>query len=166
MFWTDMSADGVLEGKAIIHFSEVLGIHPYELAYQTAYDSTPYLSALLWIDRLIILEYALTLRAYTTLDVPWPARATYADQGRRLCADMRPIYLQRDNFSPMGYLIERLQHGRAIAKREGPRTNMSWSLDGQTLDIAGSRISMHEFPQTIHSLLARLEQAMRKLMFD
>jgi hypothetical protein len=34
----------------------------------------------------------------------------------------------------MGYLIERLQHGRAIAKREGPRTNISWSSDGQTLD--------------------------------
>jgi hypothetical protein len=43
---------------------------------------------------------------------------------------------------------------------------MSWSLDGQTLDIAGSRISMQEFRQTIHSLLARLEQATRKLMFD
>jgi hypothetical protein len=43
---------------------------------------------------------------------------------------------------------------------------MSWSLDGQTLDIAGSRISMDEFRQTIHSLLARLEQATRKLMFN
>jgi hypothetical protein len=66
----------------------------------------------------------------------------------------------------MGYLIERLQHGRAIAKREGPRTNLSWSLDGQTLDIAGSRISMHEFRHTIHCLLARLERITRDLMFD
>lgn len=166
MFWTDLSADGVLEGKAIIHFSGVLGIHPYELAYRTAYDYTPYLSALLWVGRLVILEYALPLRAYTTLDVPWPARATYVDQGKRLCADIRPVYLQRGSFSPMGYLIERLQHGRAIAKREGPRTNISWSLDGQTLDIAGSRITMQEFRQTIYSLVARLEQATRKLMFD
>jgi hypothetical protein len=47
MFWTDLSTDGVLEGKAIIHFSGVLGIHPYKLAYRTAYDYTPYLSPLL-----------------------------------------------------------------------------------------------------------------------
>jgi hypothetical protein len=79
MFWIDLSTDGVLEGKAIIHFSGVLGIHPYELAYVTAYDYTLYLSALLWIGRLVILEYALPLRTYTTLDVLWPARAAYVD---------------------------------------------------------------------------------------
>jgi antitoxin component of RelBE/YafQ-DinJ toxin-antitoxin module len=166
LFWTDLSTDGILESKAIVHFSGVLGIHPYELAYRTAYDYTPYLAALLWIGRLLILEYALPLRAYTTLDVPWPARAAYADQGKRLCVEIRPTYLQRGSLSPMGYLIERLQHGRAIAKREGPRTNISWSLDGQTLDVAGSRISMHDFRHTIHCLLARLEKVTQDLMFD
>lgn len=166
LFWTDLSTDGILASKAIVHFSGVLGIHPYELAYRTAYDYTPYLSALLWIGRLIILEYALPLRGYTTLDVLWPARAAYADQGKRLCVEIRPTYLQRGSLSPMGYLIERLQHGRAIAKREGPRTSLSWSLDGQTLDIAGYRISMHEFRHTIHCLLARLEKITRDLMFD
>jgi hypothetical protein len=49
LFWTDVSTDGILESKAIVHFSGVLGIHPYELAYRTAYDYTPYLAALLWI---------------------------------------------------------------------------------------------------------------------
>jgi hypothetical protein len=28
VFWTDISADGVVEGKATINFSGVLGIHP------------------------------------------------------------------------------------------------------------------------------------------
>jgi hypothetical protein len=115
----------MLERKAIIHFSGVLGIYLYELAYRTAYDYTPYLSALLWIGRLIILEYALPLRGYTTLDVLWPARAAYADQGKRLCVEICPTYLQCGSLSPMGYLIERSQHGRAIAKREGLRTNLS-----------------------------------------
>ena len=166
MFWTDVSTDGATESKAIIHFSGVLGIHPYELVYRTAYDYTPYLSALLWMGRLIILEYALPLRAYETLTIPWPARATYPDQGKRLCAEIRPKYLQRGSFSPMGYLIERLQHGRAIAKREGARTNISWSLDGKKLEIAGSHITIQEFRQTVHLLLAKLEQEAHKLMFD
>jgi hypothetical protein len=117
MFWTDTLIDGVLEGKAIVHFSGVLGVYPYELAYRTAYDYTLYLSALLWVGRLIVLEYALPLRAYTSLDVHWPVRATYVDQEKRLCAEIRLIYLQRGSFSLMGYLIERLQHGRAIVTR-------------------------------------------------
>lgn len=79
MFWTDVSTDGPVEGKAIVHFSGVLGIHPYELAFRTAYDYTPYLSALIWIGRLVILEYALPSREYGTLKVPWPAR-----EGRHL----------------------------------------------------------------------------------
>jgi hypothetical protein len=37
MFWTDISTDGVLESKAIIHFYGVMGIHPCGLAYCTAY---------------------------------------------------------------------------------------------------------------------------------
>jgi hypothetical protein len=61
IFWTDTSTDGVLEGKSIVHFSGVMGIHPYELAYRTAYDYTQYLSALVWVGRLIVLEYALPL---------------------------------------------------------------------------------------------------------
>jgi hypothetical protein len=104
MFWTDISADGVVEGKATINFSGVLGIHPYELAFRTAYDFTPYLSALIWVGRLIILEYALPLQAYKLLPTPWPARATYTDQDRRLCVDIRPHYLQRGSFSLIGVL--------------------------------------------------------------
>jgi hypothetical protein len=69
MFWTDLSTNGVLESKAIVYFSGVLGIHLYELAYYTAYDYTPYLLALLWVGRLLILEYALPLQAYTTLNI-------------------------------------------------------------------------------------------------
>jgi hypothetical protein len=66
----------------------------------------------------------------------------------------------------MGYLIEHLQHGRAITKREGPRTNISWSLDGYTLEVAGARITMQELRETIHQLLTRLEQTTRELMFN
>jgi hypothetical protein len=79
MFWTDLSTNGVLENKAIVYFSGVLGIYLYELVYCTAYDYMLYLLALLWVGRLLILEYALLLRAYTTLNIPWLARAAYAD---------------------------------------------------------------------------------------
>jgi hypothetical protein len=41
----NIPTDGLLEGKAIIHFLGLLSIHPCELAYRTKYDYTPYLAA-------------------------------------------------------------------------------------------------------------------------
>ncbi|KAF1976714.1 hypothetical protein BU23DRAFT_454581 [Bimuria novae-zelandiae CBS 107.79] len=136
-FWTNVSTEGRMEEKAIANFSSVLGIHPQELAYRTAYNYTPFLSALLWVGRLIVLEYALPLHAYHTLQIPWPERATYLSHVERLCSQIWPKYLQRGSSSPIGYLIERLQHGRAVAKHEGARTNISWLSDGLTLGIDG-----------------------------
>lgn len=164
IFWTDFSPDGSMDRSPIVHFSGVLGIHPQELLYRRAYDYTPYLSALIWVGRLIILEYALPLREYGHLTTPWPARMSYSDQVARLCEQIRPKYLLRGSISPIGYLIERLQHGRAIAKREGSPTNICWSLDYQTLSIADSHISMQQFRYMMHCLVARTEQQTRVLM--
>ncbi|KAJ9655923.1 hypothetical protein H2201_008696 [Coniosporium apollinis] len=165
MFWTDLSVDGKMEQNAIVHFSGVLGIHSRALAFRRAYDYTPYLSALLWVGRLVILEYALPVKPYSQLRIPWPNRASYPDQVKRLRDHIRPKYLQRGSVSPIGYLVERLQHGRAIARREGPRTNISWSLDGQTLGIADSKITMHQFRRTIHYAIARTQQQAEDLLF-
>jgi hypothetical protein len=146
MFWTDISLDGQMHPNAIVHFSGVLGIHPTELCFKKPYDYTPYLSALIRVGRLVILEYALPLTAYKQLKGPWPDRMTCQDQAQRLREDIRPKYLQRGSLAPIGYLIERLQHGRAIATCEGPCTKISWSSDGLTLHIADAGIHMRELP--------------------
>jgi hypothetical protein len=84
MFWTDLSHDGNMSCSAIMNFSGVLGIHPTELCFCKPYDYTPFTSALLWVGRLIILEYALSLTLYNHLKVPWPERTVYVDQAQRL----------------------------------------------------------------------------------
>jgi hypothetical protein len=65
--------------SAVMDFSGVLGIHPKELCFCKLYDYTPLLSALIWVGRLIILEYALPAISYNCLEVPWPERTTYPD---------------------------------------------------------------------------------------
>jgi hypothetical protein len=79
LFWTDTSIDGDSGAKAVIHLSGVLGTHPYNLTLRTAYDYTPYLSALVWVGRPVILEYALPSRAYISWDSPLQARGTHPD---------------------------------------------------------------------------------------
>jgi hypothetical protein len=79
MFWTDLLHDGNMSCSTIMNFSGVLGIHPAELCFYKPYDYTPFISALLWVGRLIILEYALPLALYNYLKVPWPERTVYVD---------------------------------------------------------------------------------------
>ena len=164
-FWTEIPGDGNLEVTAIAHFSGILGLHPVEHAFRRAYEYTPFLSALIWVGRLVLLEYALPLRPYNHLPVRWPGRQEYSDLGSRLCGQIRPKYLQRGSLSPIGYLIERLQHGRAIAKREGPRTNISWSADGQTLSIDQSTITIPQFRLVVHNAVTRAQQQLEDLLF-
>ncbi|OBT97665.1 hypothetical protein VE01_04423 [Pseudogymnoascus verrucosus] len=78
-FWTFRSTTGDLAPAVLVHFTGVLGVHRRALAYKSAYSYTPMLSALIWVGRLLLLEYALPLRAYSTLQQPWPARDTYSD---------------------------------------------------------------------------------------
>ena len=164
-FWTEVPSNGDSEACALSNFSGVLGIHPGEYVFRRAYDYTPFLSALIWTGRLVILEYSLPLRAYSLLAMPWPARDTYADLGQRFCNQVRPKYLLRGSISPLGYLIERLQHGRATARRDGARTNITWSLDGQTLGIDDAEITMSQFRHVIHCAVSRVQQQMDDLLF-
>jgi hypothetical protein len=165
-FWTEIPSSGDVESTAIAHFSGVLGVHSSEYAFRRAYDYTPSISSLIWVGRLVLLEYALPLRPYKHLPIPWPGREDYNDLGERLCGRIRPKYLQRGILSPIGYLIERLQHGRAIAKREGPRTNIPWSLDGQTLSIDQSVITVPQFRIVIHNFITRAQQQLEDLLFS
>ncbi|KAH7327563.1 hypothetical protein BKA65DRAFT_435308 [Rhexocercosporidium sp. MPI-PUGE-AT-0058] len=95
-FWTFRSTTGDVAPLVLVHFTSILGIHRRALAYKSAYSYTPILSALIWIGRLLFLEYALPLHAYSTLAWPWPARDSYADQTERL-EQIRVKYLLRDN---------------------------------------------------------------------
>ena len=77
MFWTYQSQDGAMTSSTIIHFAGVLGIQPSSLAYRNAYDYTPDLAALVWVGRLLFLEYSLPRFSYDTLVYRWPCRTTY-----------------------------------------------------------------------------------------
>lgn len=58
MLWTYQYQDGVMDSSAIVHFTAVMGIHRSSLAYRDAYNFTPDLAALIWVGRLLFLEYS------------------------------------------------------------------------------------------------------------
>jgi hypothetical protein len=71
------------EGNSpLIHFCGVLGIDWENLRFREPGRFTPMLAGLIWVSRLLFLEYALPKRPYTTLN--WPGREYYDDFGWRL----------------------------------------------------------------------------------
>ena len=145
----------------LVHFSGVLGIHRSSLAYRTAYHYTLYAAGLIWIGRLLLLEYALPKEPYLALG--WPGATSYPDRLQRL-QHVRRKYLCRGSAYPMSQLLETLAYGRAIARKEGPRTNISWSLDKQTLDLDGQLVSMYSFRSMVWVAIQDAQTALRQLM--
>jgi hypothetical protein len=52
-----------LYASPLIHFLAICGVNPQTKAFQPVFSYTPILAQVLWIIRLLILEYALPLRA-------------------------------------------------------------------------------------------------------
>ena len=120
----------------LVYFIGVLGIHSYNLAYHTAYAFTPTLAGLLWISRLLLAEYALPLAPYKTLDLVVQENMT--DLASRLHI-IRRRFLCRGGLHAISYLIELLAIGRRIARKEGPRANITWTRDGKGLILSQPR---------------------------
>ena len=163
LFWMEGSAAGNTAQLPLVYFLGVLGIHRNSLAYRTAYHYTPFLAGLIWIGRLLLLEYALPKQPYLALRLL--AAAGYKDQLRRL-QHIRRTCLCQGSACAMSYLLDTVRLGRSIAGKEGPRTNISWSLDKQTLDLDKQLISMYSFRSMVWVAIQEAQIALRQLMFN
>ncbi|KAH7111678.1 hypothetical protein B0J13DRAFT_659885, partial [Dactylonectria estremocensis] len=131
MFWTHRDPAGDMSSSVLIHYTAVMGIQRDSLAYYSAYNSTPKLAALMWVGRLLFLEYALPVYTYDTLAFPWPCRTSYLSQPDRLDS-IRRKYLLRGGYTPFGEMIELKAFAKSIVKREGIPGNLSWAPDGRS----------------------------------
>ena len=101
-FLADLYSSSNTENSPLVYFTGVLGIHQQTLMYRTVYLFTPVLAGLIWIGRLLILEYALPAEAWTVLK--WPAKMSYKDQTIRF-KEIRDRYLCRGGFHPIGRMV-------------------------------------------------------------
>jgi hypothetical protein len=105
MFWTHQDRAGNMSSSAIIHYKAVMRIKQQSLAFHSAHNSTSELAGLIWIGRLLFLEYALPVHSYATLVYEWPCRDHFPSQPDRLDA-IRKKYLIRGCYTPFGEIIE------------------------------------------------------------
>ncbi|WKT54184.1 Helicase superfamily 1/2, ATP-binding domain [Fusarium oxysporum f. sp. vasinfectum] len=148
MFWTYQDPAGNMSSSTIIHFTAVMGIRQQSLAFHSAHNCTSELAGLIWIGRLLFLEYALPVYSYSTLVYEWPRRDHYPSQPDRLDA-IRKKYLIRGCYTPFGEIIELKAFAKSIVKREGIPGNLSWDPEGKSFMIGHDvKFKLSEFCAT------------------
>lgn len=164
MFWTHQDPAGNMSSSVIIYFTAVMGIQQHSLAYSPAHSSTSGLAALVWVGRLLFLEYALPVYSYTTLAYIWPSRDRYLSQPDRLNV-IRKKYLIRGCYTPFGEIVELKAFAKSIVKREGTPGNLSWDPDGQSLTIGRNRkFRLSEFCETHRKVIKLVQERVNEMM--
>ncbi|EWZ28041.1 uncharacterized protein FOBCDRAFT_277492 [Fusarium oxysporum Fo47] len=59
MFWTHEDPAGNMSSSVIVYYTAVIGIQRRSLAFNSVHNSTSELAALIWVGRLLFLEYVL-----------------------------------------------------------------------------------------------------------
>jgi hypothetical protein len=161
-FCTEKVMDGRPDSTLLVYFSGVLGFSADLSGFLPARSYTSNLAALIYIQRLLFLEYALPAQGYPHLGI---ARRPRTDQLACL-QNVRQEYLILGSQSPFEELFSLLAFGRAIEGSETPAFLLKWSDDGQILsyrdDIA---VHMEQFRRLPKVLLARTEALCEQLMY-
>ena len=154
LLWRPNHIDG-MAASTLIYFTAVLGLQKSSMAFHSAYNSTLSLARLIWVGRLLFLEYSLPVFSYDSLVISWPSRDFYPSQPERLEA-IRQNYMLPGCHSPLGEIYELKAFGRALVKCEGPPGNLTWAQDGMSFTIGdNSIVQLSESPLPITLPLPR-----------
>jgi hypothetical protein len=161
-FITEEFIDGQSSSSLLVYFSGVLGVSSDGITFRRARDFTPFLSALIYQQRLLFLEWALPCRSY-----PYLGRSARPPRGHLTRLNkLRRRYMCLGCLAPTGEFISLHDYGRSLARADGPAFRVRWSEDGETVYYRDSSLQMTQFRALGHRLLDLAETSCRRLMYD
>lgn len=160
-FMTEEFKDGQPSSSTLVFYSGVLALQGAGETFRTAKSFTPILSQLVYVQRLLFLEYALPYRAYPHIGL-----------------EQRPRYgqLEQLNVVRLKYMVEGAMHplaefqsvrdfGRVIRRTDAPSFLFRWSDDGQTISHGTKQVTMDSFRRFSEVFVDEAEDLCRELMF-
>jgi hypothetical protein len=154
--------DGQPASVMLVYFSGVLGFSADCRGFLPARSYTPSLSALIYIQRLLFLEYALPARAYELLSIDQRSRT---GQLARL-QQVRSAYMVMGAQSAFNEHASLLAFGWKLAESETPPFLLHWSEDGQSVSHSDMQpISMGRFRHLPRALLEDANRLCSELMY-
>ena len=158
----------------MMHFVGVLGIDEKTCFWKPPSVFTTLLAGLVWMSRLLFLEYALPERAYHNLisaDASDNSRAEFPNPLGRLHF-IRKKFVRRGTPYPLDAMLELLFRGNELRMREGGKIKVTWQStkevdDTLVLDTPKERLTltMEDFHQTRVDAVLRVEEMVRRLMY-
>jgi hypothetical protein len=161
-FSTQRFIDGQAASSLLVYFSGVLGFSVDAQRFLPAKNYTPYLSGLIYIQRLLFLEHVLPLRAYPHLGIP---RRVRSRQHERLNA-VRQRYMVTGSESALDEFLSLRDYGRVIARTDPPSFLLRWSDDGETVFYGDEfSVTMSRFRGLVEYFLSQAEVLCTSLLF-
>ncbi|OBT60212.1 hypothetical protein VE03_10258 [Pseudogymnoascus sp. 23342-1-I1] len=147
----------------LVYFSGVLGFSSDGQNFLSATKYTPCLSGLIYVQRLLFLEYALPLRAYPYLGVP---RRSRLQQYERLDV-IRLRYMITGSQSPLEEFQSLRGFRRVVARADVPAFLLRWSDDGETVFYGDKfHLTMQKFRCLAEYFTVTAEKLSVELMYD
>ncbi|QGA21644.1 hypothetical protein EYB26_009355 [Talaromyces marneffei] len=116
IFLIEEFTDGQPSSSLLVYFSGILGFSPDAQSFQPAKSFTPHLSTLIYIQRLLFLEYALPYRDYPTIG--WNRRPRRHHLNR--LNPIRRRYMIAGALTPLVEFQSLQDYGRTIARTDPP----------------------------------------------
>jgi hypothetical protein len=161
-FSTEEFVDSQPSSSLLVYFSGILGFSPDARSFLPAKKYTPHLSALIYTQRLLFLEYALPLRPYPHLGIPRRSRF----QQHQHFDVIRQRYMITGSPSPLEEFQSLRDFGRVIARTDPPSFLLRWSDDGETVSYGDDfSLTMESFRGLAEHFLTKAEELCDDLMF-
>jgi len=146
----------------LMHYLAVRGVDEQAKAFRAAFFYTPILAAVLWINRLIMLEVAVPLEA-------WPAVGLQSkDQVvsvRDNIHQLRTKHLCEGSFSPTASILSQLAMGKHFNQLHKSQPNIHWAEDEQTIYYIGEGVELGKIRDMCCTLVQELQEALAELTF-
>jgi superfamily II DNA helicase RecQ len=146
----------------LMHFLAVMGIDASAECLRHSFVYTPYLAGVLWVSRLLMLEYALPVRAWPVSKVV--ARVDVASVRARV-KEVREKRLCEGSFSPVSFILGQLAYGKMLNRTYTAQSNIHWSDDYQTLYFKGRPIEIRKLEQFGRAVVIEAKTALQQLTF-
>ena len=115
-FITEGFTDGQPISSLLIYYSGVLGFSNDGSTFRRPSDYTLQLSALIYVQRLLLLEFALPSRTYAYVDLPRQSWHGQFDHLNKVCLECM-VY---GCLTPLGELLSLRAFGRKLARSDTP----------------------------------------------
>jgi hypothetical protein len=161
-FWRQREKSSSVYTLPLMYYSGVLGIHPQTYTFRSAYHYTPLLAPLVWLGRIMLLEYALPVQRFYYLK--WAHRDDYSDQNERFTS-IRKRYIAVGGCHALSALQEVLFVGRSMASEEGPRAKLLWH-GPDVVQYSDAKVDLADFRVMVRSIVQECQELLPKLLFD